>query len=142
MAKLFKPVSTHETIKHGTSIGRRPSTSTMDKDIINQIVQEYKMAKAEMRESSQTNATRLDRIEQKIDKLADAMISLARAEEKILALQDDHDNTRDRLNKLSVKLDDIQKAVDDNARTVSLINKVVYAAMVAAVGAYVAHMWM
>ena len=114
----------------------------MDKDLLNQIVQEYKMAKAEMRESSQTNATRLDRIEQKIDKLADAMISLARAEEKILALQDDHDNTRDRLNKLSVKLDDIQKAVDDNARTVSLINKVVYAAMVAAVGAYVAHMWM
>jgi len=100
------------------------------------------MAKSELMESSQTNATRLDRIEQKIDKLADAMISLARAEEKILALQDDHDNTRERLNKLSVKLDDIQKAVDDNARTVSVINKVVYAAMVAAVGAYVAHMWM
>jgi len=100
------------------------------------------MAKSELLESSQTNATRLDRIEQKIDKLADAMISLARAEEKILALQDEHENTRERLNKLSVKLDDIQKAVDDNARTVSLINKVVYAAMVAAVGAYVAHMWM
>jgi hypothetical protein len=49
---------------------------------------------------------------------------------------------RDRLNNLSVKLDEIQKAVDDNARTVSIINKVVYAAMVAAVGAYVAHMWM
>jgi predicted nucleic acid-binding Zn-ribbon protein len=114
----------------------------MDKDLIRQIIQEYKMAKTELHESSQTNAARLDRIEQKIDKLADAMISLARAEEKILALQDDHDNTRDRLNKLSVKLDDIQKAVDDNARTVSLINKVVYAAMVAAVGAYVAHMWM
>jgi predicted nucleic acid-binding Zn-ribbon protein len=114
----------------------------MDKNLIRQIIQEYKMAKSELIESSQTNATRLDRIEQKIDKLADAMISLARAEEKILALQDDHDNTRDRLNKLSVKLDDIQKAVDDNARTVSLINKVVYAAMVAAVGAYVAHMWM
>ena len=114
----------------------------MDKDLIRQIIQEYKMAKSELIESSQTNATRLDRIEQKIDKLADAMISLARAEEKILALQDDHDNTRDRLNKLSVKLDDIQKAVDDNARTVSLINKVVYAAMVAVVGAYVAHMWM
>mgnify|MGYP000052929635 FL=1 len=114
----------------------------MDKDLIRQIVMEYKMAKSELMESSQTNATRLDRIEQKIDKLADAMISLARAEEKILALQDDHDNTRERLNKLSVKLDDIQKAVDDNARTVSVINKVVYAAMVAAVGAYVAHMWM
>ena len=46
------------------------------------------------------------------------------------------------LNKLSIKLDDIQKAVDDNAHTVSIINKVVYAAMVAGVGAYVAHMWM
>ena len=66
----------------------------------------------------------------------------ARAEEKIIALQDDHDNMRERLNKLSIKLDEIQKAVDDNARTVGIINKVVYAAMVAAVGAYVAHMWM
>lgn len=91
---------------------------------------------------NETNETRLDRIEQKIDKLADAMISLARAEEKIIALQVDHDNMRDRMNKLSVKLDEIQQSVDKNAHTVSIINKVVYAAMVAAVGAYVAHMWM
>ena len=91
---------------------------------------------------SESQDARLDRIEEKIDKLADAMISLARAEEKILSLQGDHENMRERLNKLSVKLDEIQKSVDDNARTISLINKVVYAAMVAAVGAYVAHMWM
>ena len=91
---------------------------------------------------SESQDARLDRIEEKIDKLADAMISLARAEEKILSLQGDHENMRERLNKLSVKLDEIQKSVDDNARTVSLINRVVYAAMVAAVGAYVAHMWM
>ena len=90
----------------------------------------------------ETTESRLDRIEQKIDKLADAMISLARAEEKIIALQDDHENMRERMNKLSVKLDEIQKAVDDNSRTVSIINKIVYAAVVAAVGAYVAHMWM
>ena len=109
----------------------------MDKDLIEQILKDYsKMAQNETTES------RLDRIEQKIDKLADAMISLARAEEKIIALQDDHENMRERLNKLSVKLDEIQKAVDDNSRTVSIINKIVYAAVVAAVGAYVAHMWM
>ena len=109
----------------------------MDKDLIEQILRDYSnMAQSETTES------RLDRIEQKIDKLADAMISLARAEEKIIALQDDHDNMRERMNKLSVKLDDIQKAVDDNSRTVSIINKIVYAAVVAAVGAYVAHMWM
>tara|TARA_B100001248_G_scaffold949_1_gene677 strand:+ start:7660 stop:7989 length:330 start_codon:yes stop_codon:yes gene_type:complete len=109
----------------------------MDKDLIEQILKDYsKMAQNETTES------RLDRIETKIDKLADAMISLARAEEKIIALQDDHENMRERMNKLSVKLDEIQKAVDDNSRTVSIINKIVYAAVVAAVGAYVAHMWM
>ena len=109
----------------------------MDKDLIEQILKDYSEVV-----QNETNETRLDRIESKIDKLADAMISLARAEEKIIALQDDHDNMRERLNKLSLKLDEIQKAVDDNARTVGIINKVVYAAMVAAVGAYVAHMWM
>ena len=109
----------------------------MDKDLIEKIIKDYsKMAQNETTES------RLDRIETKIDKLADAMISLARAEEKIIALQDDHENMRERMNKLSVKLDEIQKAVDDNSRTVSIINKIVYAAVVAAVGAYVAHMWM
>jgi len=90
----------------------------------------------------ETNETRLDRIEQKIDKLADAMISLARAEEKIIALQDDHDNMRDRMNKRSVKLDEIQKTCDENARTVSIINKVVYVAVAAAIGTYVTHVWM
>ena len=109
----------------------------MDKDLIEQILKDYSKVV-----QNETNESRLDRIESKIDKLADAMISLARAEEKIIALQDYHDNMRERLNKLSIKLDEIQKAVDDNARTVGIINKVVYAAMVAAVGAYVAHMWM
>ena len=109
----------------------------MEKDLIEKILKDYSKVV-----QNETNESRLDRIESKIDKLADAMISLARAEEKIIALQDDHDNMRERLNKLSIKLDEIQKAVDDNARTVGIINKVVYAAMVAAVGAYVAHMWM
>ena len=85
---------------------------------------------------------RLTRIEQKVDKLSEVLVSLARAEEKIIALQEDHENMRERLNKLSVKLDEIQKTVDDNSRTVSIINKIVYAAVVAAIGAYVAHMWM
>ena len=109
----------------------------MDKDLIEQILKDYSKVV-----QNETNESWLDRIESKIDKLADAMISLARAEEKIIALQDDHENMRERMNNLSVKLDEIQKAVDDNSRTVSIINKIVYAAVVAAVGAYVAHMWM
>ena len=95
----------------------------MDRDLIEKILKDYSKVV-----QNETNESRLDRIESKIDKLADAMISL--------------DNMRERMTKLSVKLDDIQKSVDDNSRTVSIINKIVYAAVVAAVGAYVAHMWM
>ena len=109
----------------------------MEKNFLQKIIKETLMA-----ESSESNAKRLDRIEEKLDKLAEAMIAMARAEEKIIALQDDHENMRERLNKLSVKLDEIQKAVDDNSRTVGIINKVVYVAVAAAIGTYVTHVWM
>ena len=95
-----------------------------------------------MAETSDSNAKRLDRIEEKLDRLTDAMVAMARAEEKIIALQDDHENMRERLNKLSVKLDEIQKTVDDNSRTVGIINKIGMALIVAILGAYVAHVWM
>jgi predicted nucleic acid-binding Zn-ribbon protein len=109
----------------------------MDKNLIQQLLKDAMMV-----ESSESNAKRLDRIEEKLDRLTDAMVAMARAEEKIIALQDDHENMRDRLNKLSVKLDEIQKAVDDNSRTVGIINKVVYVAVAAAIGTYVTHVWM
>ena len=89
-----------------------------------------------------TTDQRLERIEVKLDQLTDAMVSLARAEEKIASLADNHNNQMERINRLSVKIDDIEKKVDDNARTVSIINKLVYAAVVAAVGTFVAQMWM
>jgi len=85
-----------------------------------------------------TTNHRLDRIEEKLDKLATAMVSIARAEEKIAAMQEFQHNQIERVNRLSVKLDDIEKKVDENHRTVCLINKLVYAALIAAVGAYVA----
>lgn len=85
-----------------------------------------------------TTNNRLDRIEEKLDKLADAMVSIARAEEKIASMQEFQHNQIERVNRLSVKLDDIEKKVDENHRTVCLINKLVYAALIAAVGAYVA----
>ena len=83
---------------------------------------------------------RLERIEEKLDKLADAMVALARAEEKIMSMQENQQNQMERVNRLSVKLDAIEKKVDDNHRTVCLINKLVYAALIAAVGAYVAQL--
>jgi len=84
--------------------------------------------------------TRLDRIETKLDKVAEAMISLARTEERLVQMSKNQDNNHERVNRLSTKLDEIEKKVDENHRTVCLINKLVYAALIAAVGAYVAQL--
>ena len=86
--------------------------------------------------------SRLVKIEEKLDRLTEAMISMARAEEKINSLQKENAKTYDRLNKLSQKLDDIQYRVDENARTVTLINKLFWVVIVAAAGAIATHMWM
>lgn len=82
---------------------------------------------------AETTSTRLDRIEAKLDKLTDAMVSVARAEEKIGTLMNDHEKMHERLNRFSQKLDDIEKKVDDNARTVNVINKLFWAVITAIV---------
>ena len=89
-----------------------------------------------------TTNTRLGRIEDKLDKLADAMISLARAEEKIEAMSDEHEKQYERINRLSVKIDDIERIVLDNQRTVNLISKLFWVVVVAASGAIATNIWM
>ena len=91
---------------------------------------------------AETTGKRLDRIEEKLDKLADAMIAMARAEEKIVALQDDHENMRNRLNKHSEKLDEIERIVLENHRTVCFIHKLFWVAVVAAAGVIATNVWM
>ena len=93
-------------------------------------------------EASVTMESRLDKIEDKIDKLPDTMVSMARPEEKLTALRGDQNKMYDRINRLSVKLDEIQFKVDENARTVNLVNKLFWVAIVAAAGAVASHMWM
>ena len=70
-----------------------------------------------------TNSTRLDRIEMKLDQLAEAVIALARAEEKIKALNDDHEEMRRRMDHMQDQLTEIKKSVDENSRTIQVINK-------------------
>lgn len=70
-----------------------------------------------------TQTQRLDRIEEKIDKLSDAMISLARAEEKLIAIEKNNHAAYDRMNKFSMKLDSIEDKVNDNTRTIGVITK-------------------
>ena len=89
-----------------------------------------------------TTNTRLLRIEEKLDKLADAMVSLARAEEKMAGLKDDHEKMYERVNRLSQKLDEIDRKVEDNAHTVKVINKLFWVAIAAISGSIAAQLWM
>lgn len=91
---------------------------------------------------TESQNTRLDRIEEKIDRLSDAMISLARAEEKLIAMEQKYASQYDRMNRFSEKLDTIERMVQDNSRTVSIIEKLVGAAVLAAVGAWATQYFM
>ena len=79
----------------------------------------------------ESQTKRLDRIEEKIDKLSDAMISLARAEEKLITIENNNHANFERLNRFSAKLDDIEKKVDSNGRTVQIINRLFWIVAVA-----------
>jgi len=85
---------------------------------------------------------RLNRIEEKIDKMAEAIILMARFEEKLDNYGKYRDESWARMNRFSEKLDRIEKKVDENAHTVGLINKLFWVAIVAASGAVAAQIWM
>ena len=85
---------------------------------------------------------RLGPIELKLDKLADAMVAMARAEEKLDALKNEHDKMYERVNRLSTKLDDVESGVNENSNTVKVINKLFWVAIIAASGAIAANIWM
>ena len=78
---------------------------------------------------------RLDRIEAKIDKLSDAMVTLARAEEKLISMEQKYSASYDRMNKFSSKLDELERIVTQNAATVNTINKLFWVAIIAMAGA-------
>ena len=93
-----------------------------------------------MAESAQS--ARLERIETKLDKLAEAMISVARAEEKLVSMEQKYSAQYERMNKLSSKLDDLEKIVTQNAITVGNINKLFWIAIIAMAGAIATNIWM
>ena len=79
--------------------------------------------------------SRLDRIEAKIDKLTDAMVSVARAEEKLVNMEQKYAAQYDRMNKFSEKLDELERLVTQNAVTVNTINKLFWVAIISMAGA-------
>lgn len=90
----------------------------------------------------ESNNTRLARIEDKMDKMAEALITLARVEEKMEIYNKYRDESWNRMNKFSEKLDRIEAQVQANASTVNTINKLFWVAIVAISGAIAAQIWM
>ena len=88
------------------------------------------------------DSERLNRIEQKVDKIAEAMVEMARFEQKLDNYEKYRDESWARMNRFSEKLDSIEKKVDENAHTVGLINKLFWVAIVAFSGAVAAQIWM
>lgn len=89
-----------------------------------------------------TQSSRLDRIEEKIDKLSDAMISLARAEEKLIQIEKTNHASYERMNRFSEKLDQLESVVTKNNQTVTIINKLFWAVIVTIIGAVASQIWM
>ena len=76
---------------------------------------------------------RLDRIEAKIDKLSETVISLARAEEKLISLENDKKFLMDRMIKNEEKIDVVEKKVDETSITVRVINRLFWIVIVAVI---------
>ena len=97
---------------------------------------------------AESQAKRLDRIEEKIDKLTDAMVSIARSEEKIVALEkrfslieQDRQEYYEKLEIYHQKMDAIDAAVTRNGNTINIINRLFWIVLVAVVGALSTHLF-
>lgn len=88
-------------------------------------------AKEQRAEQSQ----RLDRIESKIDDMSDAIIALARAEEKIITLTDFGKQQGEQILTLINRVDRLENLVRQNAQTVQVINKLFWIITTAAAAA-------
>lgn len=85
---------------------------------------------------------RLDRIEAKIDKLAETVVALARAEEKLISLEDDRKIVNDRLNRHSDRIDDIESKIDETGMTVRVINRIFWIFVSVTAAAFVGTLFM
>ena len=85
---------------------------------------------------------RLGRIEDKMDNLADALVTMARFEEKMEAYNKYPEDYWERMNKFASKLDVIEKKCDENAHTVNVINKLFWIAIAVGASAIAAQIWM
>ena len=80
----------------------------------------------------ETATDRLNRIEEKIDRMSEAIIALARAEEKIQTLTSFSKQQSEQIVLLINRIDKVENIVINNANTINIINKIFWIVMAAA----------
>jgi|TARA_Y100000356_G_C11067180_1_gene186993 hypothetical protein len=92
----------------------------------------------------ESQADRLDRIEEKIDKMSEAIIALARAEEKIITLTSFSKQQSEQIQSLINRIDRVEQLVNTNSSTVNVINKIFWVIIVGLISAitweYIVHL--
>jgi|TARA_B100000497_G_C7576915_1_gene347435 Flp pilus assembly protein TadB len=73
----------------------------------------------------QREEQRLARIEDKIDKLSDAMIDLARAEEKLINIEKANSQHFERMNRFSMRMDDMEDSLQEQGKTVKVMQYII-----------------
>lgn len=81
--------------------------------------------------TAKEQAIRLDRIETKLDSMSEAIISLARAEEKIYTLMDIQKQQGAQILAVINRIERLDDMVRANAQTVSVINKIFWIVLTA-----------
>ena len=78
-----------------------------------------------LQEHVQREEQRLARIEDKIDKLSDATIDLARAEEKLINIEKANSQHFERMNRFSMRMDDMEDTVQEQGKTVKVMQYII-----------------
>ena len=93
------------------------------------------MDNTEMKQVYTVQSQRLARIEEKLDQMAQAIIALARAEEKISTLAEFNKQQSEQIQSLINRIDRVEQLVNSNASTVNVINKIFWVIIVGLISA-------
>ena len=83
---------------------------------------------------SDTQDQRLEKIEEKLDRLADAVVSIARIEERVATVLRQNDRFFIRMDKIEQRLDDVEAQSDVNSNTGRFIERFMWIVVAAAIG--------
>jgi flagellar capping protein FliD len=88
--------------------------------------------------SEDQHEKRFDRIEEKLDRLSEAMVLIARTDEKLVAMEQKYAAQYERMNRFSQKLDDIDKQLTENSQVIRNLTTFFWILVTAVVGAVAA----